>query len=63
MDEVKTHKNFVFATVKGDYGQDILPLYNYAMLIDATKEVRMRRVKNRSFQKFGNRMLQGGDLF
>lgn len=26
------------------------------------KEIRMQRVRNRSFQKFGNRMLEGGDL-
>ena len=32
-------------------------------MIDVPKDVRMRRVKNRSFQKFGNRMLLGGDLY
>lgn len=63
MDEVKEHKNFVFAAVKGDYGKDILPLYNYAVLIDVPKEIRIQRVRNRSFQKFGGRMLKGGDLY
>ena len=32
-------------------------------MIDVPKDVRMKRVKNRSFQKFGNRMLLGGDLY
>ena len=32
------------------------------VLIDVPKDIRIQRVKNRSFQKFGNRMLPGGDL-
>lgn len=32
-------------------------------MIDVPKDVRMKRIKNRSFQKFGNRMLLGGDLY
>ena len=63
MNEVKTYNNFVFAAVKGDYGKDIVPLYKYAVLIDVPKEIRMQRVRNRSFQQFGNRMLKGGDLY
>ena len=63
MDEVRTYKNFVFAAVKGDYGKEILPLYNYAVLIDVPKEIRMQRVRNRAFQQFGDRMLKGGDLY
>ena len=44
--EMTTHENFILAAVKGDYGEDIRP----------------KRVRMRSFQKFGNRMLAGGDL-
>ena len=32
-------------------------------MIDVSKNIRIQRVRNRSFQKFGNRMLTGGDLF
>ena len=58
--EIKAHKNFVFSSVKGDYGESI---YQYAVLIDVPKDMRIERVKNRSFQKFGSRMLSGGDLY
>ena len=61
--EIKLHKNFVFASVKGDYGEFIYPFFQYVVLIDVPRDIRMRRVKNRSFQKFGNRMLPGGDLY
>lgn len=63
MDEVRAHPNFVFAAVKGDYGAEILPFYDYAVLIDVPKAIRLQRVKDRSFQKFGSRMLPGGDLY
>ncbi len=61
--ELNTHENFVFASVKGDYGKNIYPFFRYAVLIDVSKDIRAQRVRNRSFQKFGNRMLTGGDLY
>lgn len=63
MDEVKKHPHFVFAAVKGDYGKAIIPFYQYAVLIEVPKQIRSLRIRNRSFQKFGNRMLSGGDLY
>lgn len=63
MDEVNEHPDFVFSAVKGDYGKDIVPMYNYVVVIDVPKEIRTQRVRNRSFQKFGDRMLIGGDLY
>ncbi len=63
LDEIEKHENFVFASVKGDYGENIYPFFQYAVLIDVPKDIRIERVRNRSFQKFGNRMLLGGDLY
>lgn len=60
--KVAEHGEFVFAAVTGNYGKDAHTLYRYAILIETPKEIRIQRVKNRSFQKFGNRMLPGGDL-
>ena len=60
--EIRSHKNFIFASVRADYGELIAPFFQYAVLIDVPKDIRIQRVKNRSFQKFGNRMLPGGDL-
>lgn len=61
--EIKMHDNFVFASVKGDYGEEICSFFRYAVLIDVPKEIRMQRVKRRSFENFGNRMLYGGELY
>ena len=61
--EIRTHENFVFASVKGDYGDAVYPFFQYAILIDVPKDIRMRRVRERAFGKFGDRMLPGGDLY
>lgn len=62
-DEVKAHENFILASVKGDYGEHIYPFFQYVVLIDVVKDIRIQRVRNRSFQKFGCRMRTGGDLY
>lgn len=63
MEEVRKHGDFVLAAVRGDYGKEILPLYRYTVLMEVPKEIRMERIRNRSFQKFGSRMREGGELY
>ncbi len=63
MNEVKNHPDFVFAAVKGDYEKDIISMYDYVIMLEVPKSVRSQRVRNRSFKKFGSRMLLGGDLY
>lgn len=61
--EIMAHENFVFTSVKGDYGEEPSSLFQYAVLINVPKEIRMQRVRQRAFEKFGDRMLPGGDLY
>lgn len=61
--EIKAHGDFILSSVKGDHGGSIYPFFQYAVLIDVPKDIRIARVKDRSFQRFGNRMLAGGDLY
>ena len=60
--DMKRYDNIILAAVKGDYGDEIESLFTGAVLVDVPKEVRQDRVRKRSFDKFGNRMLPGGDL-
>ena len=60
--EITIHEDFVFASVKGDYGEAVYPFFRYAVLIEVPRDIRLERVRNRSFQKFGDRMMSGGDL-
>lgn len=38
------------------------PFFQYIVLVEVPRDIRLQRVRNRSFQKFGSRMLPGGDL-
>lgn len=62
-EEIKAHENFVFAAVRGNYGIDVQTTYQYVVLIQVPKDIRLKRVRERDFQKFGNRVLPGGDLY
>lgn len=61
--EIQAHENFVFASVTGDYGERITPFFRCAVLLAAPKDIRMRRVRDRSCRKFDGRMMPGGDLY
>ena len=60
---IKQDRRFVFAAVKGNYGDRLPAFLDHVILIEVPKEVRSQRVRDRSFQKFGDRVLPGGDLY
>ena len=49
--------------VKGDYGDKLAASLDHVVLIEVPKEIRSRRVRERSFGRFGERILPGGDLY
>lgn len=53
---------FVLAAVKGKFGSEIESRFACAILLTVPGELRARRVRERSFGRFGERMLPGGDL-
>lgn len=61
--EIKVHEDFVFTSVRGDYGEKVRRAFKYAVLISVPRDIRLERVRERSFRKFGERMLPGGDLY
>ena len=63
LEDMKKYDNFVLASVKGDYGDEVMSMFTCTVLISVPKDIRMKRVIDRSFQKFGNRMLSDGDLY
>ena len=56
------NENFIFTSCKGDYG-NIGSLCDLAVYIKLDKDTRLSRVKERSFKQFGDRVLEGGDLY
>ena len=62
-EDLQKYENFVLAAVKGNFGETVMSMFTGAVFISVPKEIRMERVRNRSYQKFGNRALPGGDLY
>ena len=62
-DLIEEDRRFVFAAVKGDYGDKLPAFLDHIVLIEVPREVLSRRVRDRSYQKFGDRVLPGGDLY
>ena len=62
-EEVQRDERFVFASVRGTYGEAVLPYYKAAVLVEVPRDIRLQRVRERSYRKFGARMMPGGDLY
>ena len=60
---IKDNPRFVFAAVKGDYGTEFINALDHIILVEVPKDVRSQRVRARSFQKFGNKISPGGELY
>ena len=61
-EKISGNNRFVFAAVKGDYGDKLMASLDHIVLIEVPKQIRSRRVRDRSYRKFGDRILPGGDL-
>lgn len=59
--DFEKYKNIVFTACKGDYG-NICSQFDIAIYIKLDKEIRMNRVRQRSYKQFGDRILKDGDL-
>lgn len=63
LDAMKGHDRFVLSSVTADYGREAEALLDLAVFLHVPAGVRMARVRSRSYGKFGERMLPGGDLY
>lgn len=61
--DLEAYEDFIFASVMGDFGEEVLSRFTHAVFVYVPKGVRLERVRERSYQKFGDRMRPGGDLF
>ena len=61
-EKITGEDRFVLAAVRGDFGDRLRASLSLIVLIDVPKEIRSRRVRERSFARFGCRILPGGDL-
>ncbi|HIV48179.1 MAG TPA: AAA family ATPase [Candidatus Acutalibacter stercorigallinarum] len=60
--EISRSPDLVFAAVRCDFGPEVLDCFRWAVLVEAPRQLRLERVRERSYRRFGERMRPGGDL-
>lgn len=61
--DIKHHKRFVFSSVNCDYGPKINAFYTCVIYLRVPRDVRLARIAQRAVDKFGTRVLAGGDMY
>ena len=54
---------FVYAAVKADHAPEIIARFTGAVLVETPRDVRLRRITERTLARSGARALPGGDLY
>lgn len=63
LQDIKKYNNFIISAVNGNFGDEINLKYTLAVFLDAPLELRLKRIKQRAYDKFGSRVLEGGDMY
>lgn len=63
MADISQSKFFVMAGSMGSFNTPFVPLFDLAVHITASVEVRLARINKREYERFGKRILEGGDLY
>lgn len=62
-ERISENNRFIFAAVRGNYGGKLIASLDHIVFIETPKQIRSQRVRDRSYRKFGDRILPGGDLY
>ena len=60
--DIEKHGDFVLSAVCADFAS-IEPFYELIVYLEAPQNERMERIRRRSIDRFGERVLPGGDLY
>ncbi len=61
--DIQKYGAFVISAVTGDFGDEILQMYELALWISAPKELRLKRVEHRAHAQHGERIRPRGDMY
>ena len=61
--DIEKFRAFVLTAVTGDFGDVIPRFYELGVFLSAPPELRLERVKQRSYNLHGGRVREGGDMY
>ena len=62
-EDIKKNPCFVFSTVNGDMTTENNENYTLVVFLEVALDTRMKRIRQRAIDKFGDRVLPGGDMY
>ncbi len=63
LEDINKNHCFIFSAVNGDMMPEINDNYNLVVYLDVPLDMRMKRIRQRAIDKFGDRVLPGGDMY
>jgi len=63
LEDIKQNPCFVFSAVNGNMNSEINSCYDIVVYLEVPLELRMKRIRQRAFDKFGDRVLPDGDMY
>jgi adenylate kinase family enzyme len=63
MEDVTTHGSWVVSGSLCDWGDGVIPLLELAVFLCLPHALRMERLQHREGQRFGERIMPGGDMY
>jgi thymidylate kinase len=63
LSDMKKHGSFVVSGEISGWGDEFLTMFDLAVFLTAPKEIRMKRIENREYARWGNRVCEGGDMY
>ncbi len=61
--DINKYGSFVLCAVTGDFSEEISSMYQFAVCLSAPQDIRMERIGRRAFERYGARVLEGGDMY
>jgi cytidylate kinase len=63
MDDVTTHATWMLSGSLCGWGDVAIPLFELVIFLAIPQAIRMERLRQREHQRFGERILPGGDMY
>jgi len=61
--DIEKYRSFIISACTGDFSEKITQFYELAVYISAPLDIRMERVKQRDYEKYGERVSKGNNMY
>lgn len=63
LSDIEKQGSFVMSGDVSNWGEQFLPLFDLVVFLSVPTDIRMERIERREFERFGDRIRKGGDMY